>query len=383
MGLFHPAPALKFEWRDMPFFIRDYYNYMLGIVFEKEKSAIADKTSFKYYNPANCLTLTEFTTGGKEVSYCADYLKASTQDHVDAACFPVFRYDRSSILIKDPVTGKESDHKYAINCLGMGSVIWLYYYEKMGIFKILGALLDDYNYKGKYTIRIKDQYSVLMEHISMLYRMGVASNLRDRVTLCERSIGLTIENNYGMTTTQNESFMKTFDSIRNQALEHYAYRRLDNAIGSASGAARSSVATLTTIKDSLENLKSQFQPFYYGRNTINTFLGIATVYATLCLVRLLRGDIGISPQYDKPQDFIPAAYDILVLGKAAVNSDNNRFITYDNCASYGYRLLTDFELVNTSAFNPSSNLDDPLNLWINNIEPLVEGYKQAVASIKP
>ncbi|MBK8356443.1 MAG: hypothetical protein IPL13_14045 [Saprospiraceae bacterium] len=266
----------------------------------------------------------------------------------------------------------------------MGSVIWLYYYEKMGIFKILGALLDDYNYKGKYTIKIKKDYAVLLEHVSTMYRMGISSNLRDRVTLYEKSLGLSIDNNYGMATTRNESFMKTFDGILKQALEHYAYRRLDNAINLASNPhpTRSSVATLTTIKDSLENLKSQFQPFYYGRNTINTFLGIATVYATICLIRLLKGEIGISPQFDKPQDFIPAAYDILVMGKPAVNTDNNRFIIYDNCASYGYRLLTDFELVDTSLFNPSSIIDDPLNLWINNIEPWVEGYKKAVGSIK-
>jgi hypothetical protein len=39
-------------------------------------------------------------------------------------------------------------------------------------------------------------------------------------------------------------------------------------------------------------------------------------------------------------------------------------------------------LVNTSLFNPTSGVDDPLNVWINNIEPLVEGYQKAVASIK-
>ncbi len=64
-----------------------------------------------------------------------------------------------------------------------------------------------------------------------------------------------------------------------------------------------------------------------------------------------------------------------MLGKPAVITDSNRFITYDNCASYGYRLLTDFELINTTLFNPSSIVDDPLNLWINSIEPMVEGYK--------
>jgi len=38
--------------------------------------------------------------------------------------------------------------------------------------------------------------------------------------------------------------------------------------------------------------------------------------------------------------------------------------------------------VGTSLLNPSSNVEYPLNLWINNIEPLVEENKKAVGSIK-
>jgi hypothetical protein len=382
--LFNSKQLPIFGWSDIPFFIRDYYNYMLGIVHTKDiKSGFFKEC--KYYNSSNCLALINFNNDRIDVSgfsYCNDLLELEkNKKHVDARCFPAFEYKRGSIVVKDE-TGAGIESSYTINQLGMGAVIWLYYYERMGIFKILGALLDDYNYKGKYTIKIQEDYAVLMEHISLLYRAGTANNFRDRITLYEKSLGVSLENSYGMVTTQNESFMKTFDGILKQALEHYAYRRLDNAIAAASAASRSSVATLTTIKDSLENLKSQFQPFYYGRNTINTFLGIATVYATLCLVRLIKSEIGISNQYTKPQDFIPAAYDILVMGKAAINTDSNRFIAYDNCASYGYRLLTDFELVNTSLFNPTSGVDDPLNVWINNIEPLVEGYQKAVASIK-
>jgi hypothetical protein len=375
-ALFDIQKPLQFKWSDMPFFIRDYYSYMMGIVFKNDKDLMKN-TDFKFYNTKNCLAFDFFTYAEDKDSYCKDLEKFDNPYQSEGACSPSFQYVRDSINIPNVI----SDYK--LSQLSMGSVIWLYYYEKMGIFKILGALLDDYNYKGKYTIKVKDSaYAVLMEHVSILYRMGIASNLRDRVTLQEKTTGLSIDNNYGMTTTQNEGFMKTFDGILKQALEHYAYRRLDNAIGAATGAARSSVATLTTIKDSLENLKNQFQPFYYGRNAINTFLGITTVYATICLVRLMKSDIGIPNQYEKPQEFLPAAYDILVMGKPAVNTDSNRFIIYDNCASYGYRLLTDFEFVNTSLFNPSSNVDDPLNLWINNIEPLVEGYKKAVGSIK-
>lgn len=368
-----------FSWNNLPFFMRDYYNYLLGIVYDTDKNIIktAGTGSSKFYNPNLCLALSDFSPPkeSEKHTYC-DALKKDS-DMIHHHCFPILTFSRNTFKAENLDTDL-----YLKNRVNMGAVIWLYYYEKMGIFKILGALLDDYNYKGKYTMKNNQSYSVLLEHVSVMYRMGIASNMRDRVCLYEKSLGLSLENNFGMNVTRNEGFMKTFDDILKQALEHYAYRRLDNAIGAGSGAVRSSVATLTTIKDSLENLKMQFQAYYFGRNTLNTFLGIATVYATICLVRQLASEIGISNQYTEPHQFIPAAYDILVLDKPAVNTDSNRFITYDNCATYGYRLLTDFEFINSGAFNPGGGTDDPMNLWLNNIEPLVEGYKSALKSVK-
>jgi hypothetical protein len=368
-----PNELDRFKWSDTPFFVRDYYNYLLGNVVRRDAQLIADPKT-KYYNKNLCLALTSYKYGDERISYCQDLNKSENPSL--ETCAPIFQFERKPFS----VTGYDTN--LSMNNLGMGAVIWLYYYEKMGIFKILGALMDDYNYKGKYTLQIRKEYSTLLEHTSTLYRMGIASNMRDRVCLYEKSLGLSVDNDFGMNVTRNEGFMKTFDGILKQALEHYSYRRLDNAIGSATGAARSSVATLTTIKDSLENLRNQFSSYYYGRNTTNTFLGIATVYATLCLIKLVKSEIGIPNQYVKPEEFIPAAYDILVMNKPAMNTDVNRFITYDNCATYGYRLLTDFELIDTDSFNPGSIETDPLNLWMNNIEPLVEGYKKAVDSIK-
>ena len=37
-----------------------------------------------------------------------------------------------------------------IRRLFIGDVVWLFYFERMGIFKILGAILDDYATKGKH-----------------------------------------------------------------------------------------------------------------------------------------------------------------------------------------------------------------------------------------
>jgi hypothetical protein len=153
------------------------------------------------------------------------------------------------------------------------------------------------------------------------------------------------------------------------------------AIQSAGSNGRSSVATQTSIRDTIIEMNQHFEAMEYGRNMINTYTGIATVYITICLIRLISNEIGIPKQYEKPEEFIPAAYDILVLKKAAASNNTNRFTIYDNCASYGYRLLTDIQLLNTTMIRPVS-VGSSLDLWLNDVEGLVEGYNNAYRSVE-
>jgi hypothetical protein len=307
-------------------------------------------------------------------------------------CLPVFNYQRQASLSTVPPDSGFllSDLNFATGGLSVGAVIWLYFYERMGIFKILGVLMDDYNYRGKYTISGSradkngnaNSYSTLMDLICTFYRAGVGSNLRDRICTYERVLGVTIENNMGIECVQNTGFMQTFNRLINYMLEYYKTKQLAQAIQSQNGSTqpRSSVATQTSIRDTMNLLKQQFEPIEYGRNQTNTFLGIATVHATLCLVNLLRKEIGIPDQYENPEEFIPAAYDILVAKKTPTLNETNRYIVHDNCASYGYRLLTDIEKANLGAFSivaSGSNLD----IWLNDIEGVVEGYHNAYKSI--
>lgn len=299
-------------------------------------------------------------------------------------CTPPFYYSRVNSV--DP---KGVDLTLATTGLTVGSVIWLYYYERMGIFKILGALMDDYNYRGKFTISgsRKDgngnpnEYSVLMDTICTLHRLGIGSNLRDRICTYEHVIGVTINNSLGIDTEKNTGFMKSFNKLMEYMLEYYKAKQLAQAIQSQNGIVqpRSSVATQTSIRDTMNVLKQQFEPLQYGRNQINTFLGIATVHATLCLLSLIRDEIGIPGQYNKPEEFVPAAYDILVAKQKPTQSDTNRFIVYDNCASYGYRLLTDIETVDLDQLPTGSG--GALDTWLNDVEGWVEGYQNAYSSL--
>jgi hypothetical protein len=269
-----------------------------------------------------------------------------------------------------------------LNSLTAGSVLWLYFYERMGIFKIMGALLDDYNYKGRYTIsggRNNNNYSVLMDTITTLGRLGISSMQRDRVTTYQRVLGVKVDG-FNFETEQNKGFMQNFNKLLDYMLEFYKAKQLATAIQSASTPARSSVATQTSIRDTIVSLKSQFEPLEYGRNQTNTFLGIASVHATICLVNLLRKEIGIPDQYNSPEEFLPVAYEILVLKRPATLNSTNRYIVYDNCASYGYRLLTDIEALDINQMQAIA-LDSDLDKWLNNVEGWVEGYRNAFASV--
>ena len=318
-----------------------------------------------------------------------DYCKDTEGEYL---CMPVFKYIRKQSLPKDPVDAdgqKLLDLSYKTNGLTIGALMWLYYYERMGIFKILGVLMDDYNYRGKYTISgsRKDSkgfeipYSTLMDTICTLYRAGISSNQRDRICTYQRVLGVSIENNLGIDSEKNVGFMQTFSKLIDYMLEYYKAKQLATAINTGNQI-RSSVATQTSIRDTINLLQQQFEPLQYGRNQVNTFLGIATVHATLCLVNLLRKEIGIPDQYDKPEEFIPAAYDILVTKSARsfTLSESNRFIVFDNCASYGYRLLTDIETLDLSVLSTAGN-GSKMDVWLDDVENLVEGYRNAYASV--
>ncbi|AQG78535.1 hypothetical protein [Spirosoma montaniterrae] len=311
-------------------------------------------------------------------------------------CLPLFHYERLFSLPDDRlIKAKDKDGNpisraffaFATQGLTVGAVLWLYYYERMGIFKILGALMDDYNYTGKYTLsgsrRDKNgnanSYSVLMDAVCTLHRLGISSNLRDRVCTYQRVLGVSLDNTVNAKTERNEGFMQSFNKLIDYMLEYYKTKQLSRAINNAAEF-RSSVATQTSIRDTINVLKQQFEPFQYGRNQINTFLGIATVHMTLCLLNSVRKEIGIPDQYERPEEFIPAAYDLLVTGRPVTLNETNRFIIHDNCASYGYRLLTDIETADLSQFSTVA-VGGTLDLWLDDVEGWVEGYRNAYASL--
>jgi hypothetical protein len=325
---------------------------------------------------------------GKGTSIAKMAYKNCKDIEYNGFCTPPFYYNRKKALTKIPdgMVFDLTDLDFSTQGLTVGAVMWLYYYERMGIFKILGVLMDDYNYRGKYTISgsRNNAYSSLMDMICTLHRLGMSSNLRDRICTYQRVLGVTIDNNLGIDSEKNKGFMNTFNKLLDYMLEYYKSKQLAQAIQSQNAIGvlqpRSSVATQTSILDTVNLLKQQFEPLEYGRNQINTFIGIATVHATICLINMLKAEIGIPAQYEKPEEFIPAAYDILVDKRPVTLSEINRYIVYDNCATYGYRLLTDIETVNINELSTIAS-GATLDIWLNDVEGWVEGYRSAYSSL--
>ena len=393
------ADINRYKWFHLPLPLELQYNNLLARVVNLDLDYIKGQNGVSvpnYYNTSFCLALTEGCMPPPPIDYSAapviDPCFANLD--VEAAGYlqrPMFHYIRLSN--PDPGGSLPPDFfKMDIKSLTTGTLIWLYYYERMGIFKILGALMDDYNYTGKYPVSSKvsfdgandvfaNKYTSLMESVSLLYREGLSSNLRDRVCTYQRVLGVTIDNNLNITSEKNEGFMKSFNKLIGYMLEFYKAKQLAVAIQSAGNNGRSSVATQTSIRDTIIEMNQHFETMEYGRNMTNTFAGIATVYITICLIQLIRNEIGIPTQYERPDEFIPAAYDILVLKRTAVSNNTNRFTIYDNCASYGYRLLTDIQLLNTSMIQPVA-VGSSLDLWLNDVEGLVEGYNNAYKSVE-
>lgn len=117
---------------------------------------------------------------------------------------------------------------------------------------------------------LKSPGMAAMEGISLLYGQGLSSNLRDRVCTYQWVLGVSIANNLNISSEKNEGFMKSFNKLIGYMLEFYKAKQLAVAIQSAGNTGRSSVATQTSIKDTIIEMNQHFETKEYGGNLVNT-----------------------------------------------------------------------------------------------------------------
>ena len=269
--------------------------------------------------------------------------------------------------------------------LFLGDVVWLFYFDRMGVHQILGAILDSYAYTGRLPISngsleadVEDDITALvLEVMVRQVKIGLSSTQRDRTHMYRQVVAWTTDvgRKLNPDSAVNESFNVLFHKFIFLALELYRDRRLAVAIqgAAADGGGRVSQATMVAIAETLELLKKRFETFHYGRNYYNTLSGIVWTLASLGVLRSLVNTLGIPRAMNEPHEFVPAAYDLLVLKRPVTSGETNRYIVHRDCAENGRDILLDMEVIDHSDTSPFGQLDT----WINVIEPKVEAYRSA------
>jgi hypothetical protein len=276
-----------------------------------------------------------------------------------------------------------------ISRLFVGDVVWLSFIERMGVHQILGAILDAYASNGRLPISngsldvdMKDDVvALVLEVMTRQVKTGMSSTVRDRASLYRTSIGWNSDPGRKLTidTNVNSGFSTLFHKLIYHSLEFYKDKRLAVAIrGSAAPVAPPSVATLITIRDTIDVLKKRFEAFQYGRNYYNTLSGIVWTIAGMSVIRSLATTIGIPPAFGSPDEFIPAAYDILVLKRPVTSGETNRYLIHKECADKGRDILLDLEVIDHKDTTPVTG---ELEVWLTQIEAKIEGYRTAYRTL--
>lgn len=256
----------------------------------------------------------------------------------------------------------------------VADALWLYYMNRMGLPEILGALLDDYNMRGRFPVFSDSLEGVVTETMITLIKTGEATSVKDRCAMFLRSLGMKTDatDKLNLTTPDNAAFRTQWLAFLKAASEYFRYNRLRDAIQATTDPSRPSVATLTGIRDTLGLLRKSFDAFDYGRNASSTLAGIVWTIAALGLVRNLRKQLGIPDSYDKPYEYIPAAYELLVAGRPSTPTDTNRYTLHLDAARYGRRILLDIQVLNLDGLGLPG-----IEAWLSLVEDDVEGYRAA------
>jgi hypothetical protein len=296
-------------------------------------------------------------------------------------CSPCVTLNGDRVPIPGPSTR-------GIRRLFLGDVAWLFFYERMGIQQILGAILDAFATTGRIPISngsleplsIKDDVvALVLEVMVRQTKMGLSSSVRDRGALYRTTLGWESPLSRGLRldTEVNAGFSSLFHRFIYNALEYYRDRRLAVAIQAAS-VGRPSVATLVTLSDTADLLKKRFEAFAYGRNYYNALAGIVWTVAAMTVIRDLRQTLGIAAAaFNDPYEFIPAAYDLLVMKRPHSRSEVNRYDVHRRCAISARQILLDLEVVP----HLDTSEGGPFERWVIQSERHIETYRTAYRNL--
>lgn len=260
--------------------------------------------------------------------------------------------------------------------------ILLFYLYRMGIFKILGTLLDDYATNGKYPMCGDRFSSYVMEMMVRYAKLGNMWSTRERAVLYVQICGWALPNSsFHVDTSRvfvNTAFDLLFDQFMIHLLAYENQKQLAEAINQTitTRPSHPSQATVVAVRDTISQLRKSMEQFLYGLNYHKTLNAIVWAIATLVLVKQLRDTIGIPSSLDRLDQIIPAAYNILVEKKSMSSNEPNRFDLHMQCAKEGRDVLMD---LTDDAFDFKDG--SQLKTWLNHIGSRVEAYRSACLAL--
>lgn len=314
--------------------------------------------------------------GGGAGSGAKQAAAAASTSHYEQ-CYPPKSCRPNPCLALMGSRHSRSHDRQTLQRLFMADAVWLFYMERMGTFQILGAILDDYATRGKLPISSHSLTAFVLEEMIDCIKSGYSSTRNARMTAYLRAPGWSLPDVRDRPDAAvNSSFSQLLHKLIPAALSFYRDKRLAVAIQGAN-AGTPSMATITEIGETMKLLKLAFAPFDYGRVYSDVLSGIVWTIATHAVVDELRDDIGIPRDFTRPDQFIPAAYDMLVAKQPIAASEVNRYTTHKTLADQGRRMLLDVQGL------PTDLTPTMLTQWLSepDTEAMFEAYRAAYRNI--
>lgn len=346
------------------------------------RQSTKDDPAWDFLNPAAQTLLLPFVEVPRPHLFYEYFNYVSRRERVslEGPCGPVFTWPIPPDCPR--VEGERGSFGLPFQQLFIGDLVWLFYHERMGVHRMLGALLDDFVTKGRFPIRPSGVSGLLLETMVRELKSGLSTTTRERCTSYARCLGWKGEacNKLEMEAPKNAAFNVQFHRLVYLALGYYQEKRLAVAIQNSTTAGKPSVATLTSIRDTIVLLRKSFDPFKYGRNHTHTLSGIVYTLSAFYLFAQLRSQLGIPEPYDREDELIPAVYDLLIPGGGA-SGDVNRFTTHRDCAEKGRNLLLDVQGMDFTALPPGVGAEDVVEAWLLQVESTFETYRTAYRAL--
>lgn len=263
--------------------------------------------------------------------------------------------------------------------LFVGDVVWLFYMQELGIHQIVQVLLDDYETQGRHPFDVTRPYALVLEGMVRERRGYLGSRPLDRENLFRRVVGWTGDPQAKAEAAVNTAFAEHVDQLMALLARFYATRdlavQLKESMG-GTGPGPVTTSNLTAIQDTIQLLRRAMRTLEYGRNYANALVSLVWTVSGFALVRDVREVIGVPEPFTSADQYVPAAYDLLVAKGAASPTRINRYLAYRHLADHARDILIDVEVLDTLESDEAL-----LRAWLDGIANRVLAYVAAYKAL--